>query len=406
MSSQSMNENGPFRLPEVDRRVFLRGALAAGASLSAAGLLAACGGGGSTSAQTGAGAGGGSSATVSKGFPSYYPKDYQSIVDAAKKENGLTIYSNMAEYNWQPIIDAFKQKYPFVGDISTNNLDSAEVFQRYYAESSSGKSAASFMVSGDPTSWIEFIKKHQAAADYTSPELPKLPDFAAPLPNLYTFSTDPILLAYNKALLKENERPKGMKDLAAMVKKDPSRFQHKLTTYDVQNSFGFAIEYVWSQKYDGAWDLLDTILPMVRPEQSSGPMVDKINSGEYLAGFFMSSTVVLPQAEKSGAILGWNYIADGTPMMFRGMGIPKTAPQMATAKLMLDFLLSHDGQIAIYKGGFTPFRKDLTKDEAPRSYSAIAQEVGKDNLINVGYEEISTAQNKAFVSKWNGAMKA
>jgi len=366
-------------------------------------LLAACGGGGSTSAQTGAGAGG--SATVSKAIPSYYPKDYQSIVDAAKKENGLTIYSNMAEYNWQPIIDAFKQKYSFVGDISTNNLDSAEVFQRYYAESSSGKSAASFMVSGDPTSWIEFIKKHKAAADYTSPEVPKLPDFGEPLPNLYTFSTDPILLAYNKALLKEDERPKGMKELAALVKKDPSRFQDKLTTYDVQYSFGFAIEYVWAHTYDGAWDILDTLLPMVRPEQSSGPMVDKINAGEYLGGFFMSSTVVLPQAEKTGAILGWNYIADGTPMMFRGMAIPKTAPQMATAKLMLDFLLSHDGQVAIYNGGFTPYRPGLTKDEAPRSYSAIEQEVGKDKIINVAYEEISPAEQKAFVAKWNGAMK-
>ena len=134
-------------------------------------------------------------------------------------------------------------------------------------------------------------------------------------------------------------------------------------------------------------------------------MVDKINSGEYLAGFFMSSTVVLPQAEKTGAILGWNYIADGTPMMFRGMAIPKTAPQIATAKLMLDFLLSRDVQVAIFKGGFTPYRGDLTKDEAPRSYSAIADQVGKDHLINVAYDKISDADAGAFQARWNGAMK-
>ncbi len=384
---------------ELNRRTFLRSSLAAGAGLSAAGLLAACGGGGSTSAQEGG------SPAVSKGQPSYYPSDYSSIIDASKKENGLTIYSNMAEYNWQPIIDAFKAKYSWVGDISTNNLDSAEVFQRYYSESASGKSAASLMVSGDPTSWIDFIKKHKAAADYTSPELDKLPDFGSPLPGLYTFSTDPILIAYNKALVKEDERPKGMADLAKLVSGDMERFNDKVTTYDDANSFGFAIEYVWGQKYSGAWDVLDKVLPATRMEQSSGPMVDKINAGEYVLGYFMSSTVVLPQAEKTGAILGWNYIADGTPMMFRGMAIPKTAPQMATAKLMLDFLLSHEGQVAVYKGGFTPFRDDLTKEEAPRSYKAIGDEVGKDNLINVAYDEVTKAEASAFRKKWAAALK-
>lgn len=412
-----INDNPTPQPPAFDRRVFLRASLAAGAGLSAAGLLAACGGGGTTSAQTGgvgaasAGAGSAASGGAASGGaaagaqPSYYPGDYSSIIEASKKEKGLTIYSNMAEYNWQPIIDAFKAKYSWVGDISTNNLDSAEVFQRYYSESATGTSAASFMVSGDPTSWIDFIKTHKAAADYKSPELDKLPDFGSPLPNLYTFSTDPILLGYNTALVKENEVPTSMSDLVTLLTGDAGRFDNKVTTYDIANSFGFAIDYVWAQKYPDAWSVLAKVLPFVRPEQSSGPMVEKLTSGEYLVGFFMSSTVVLPQAAKSGALLGWKYISDGTPMMFRGMAIPKTAPAMATAKLLLDFLLSHDGQLAVYQGGFTPYRDDVTKAEAPRSYNAIADEVGKDKLINIAYDEISKADADAFTAKWSAAMK-
>lgn len=402
MSSSGVNKNRIPYIPEFDRRVFLRGTLTAGATLSAAGLLAACGGGGTPAANPGSAGGAAGGAAP----PSYYPSDYSSIIDASKKEKGLAIYSNMAEYNWKPIVDAFRAKYPWVGDVSTQNLDSAEVFQRYYSESASGTSAASFMVSGDPTSWIDFIKTHKGAADYKSPEVDKLPEFGEPLPNLYTFSTDPILLAYNKALVKDSEHPKSMSALADLVSGDAKRFDNKVTTYDDANSFGFAIEYVWAQKYKGAWDLLNKVLPMVRAEQSSGPMVDKITSGEYLVGFFMSSTVVIPQAAKTGALLGWNYIADGTPMMFRGMAIPKTAPEMATAKLMLDFLLSHDGQIAVYKGGFTPFREDLTKEDAPRSYQAVAAEVGKENIINVAYDEISKSDADAFRAKWGAAMKS
>lgn len=398
MTDHSFDNHHPDPFHRVDRRTLLSGTFTAGAGLTAAGLLAGCSGGGSTSAQQQQSGG------TATALPSYYPSDYTSIVEAAKKEKGLTIYSNMAEYNWKPIIDAFKAKYSFVGDVATNNLDSAEVFQRYYSESAGGKSPASLMVSGDPTSWIAFIKEHKAAADYASPEKDKLPDIGSPLPNLYTFSTDPILIGYNKALVKENERPKGMKDLATLMTGDTKRFDQKVTTYDIANSFGFAIDYVWGTTYSGAWDVLNQLLPMVRAEQSSGPMVDKLNTGEYLLGFFMSSTVVLPQAEKSGALLGWNYIADGTPMMFRGMAIPKTAPQIATAKLMLDFLLSHDGQVAIYKGGFTPFRDDVTTDEAPRSYKAIGDQVGKDNLIDVAYDEITKADADAFTAKWKAAM--
>lgn len=366
-----------------DRRRFLRDLVAAGAVLPWSGLALAQGSGGGAA------------------LPSYYGSGYQSIVEGSKKESGLVIYSNMASYNWEPIIKGFQKLYPWVKSVKTNNLDSSEVFERYYSESATGTSPADFMVTGDPTGWVKFAKTHHAALDYKSPELSHLPDFAEAMPGVYTFSADPILMSYNTALLHKDEQPHSIKQLVELVTKDSKRFKGKITTYDITVSFGFAIFYNWlNHNKANGWTELAKLLNNTRPERSSGPMVNKLNSGEDLAGYFLSSTVVFPEAKKSAGLLGWSYITDGTPIFLRGMGIPKTAPQMNTAKLMLDYIMSHDGQISVFNGGFTPYRTDLTKEEAPRSYGALVAEIGKENVIPIGYDVPTAEEEKEIIKKW------
>lgn len=377
-----------FQSSSTSRRSFLRGAMAAGIALPFSRVAMA---------QSGAGSG--------SALPSYYPGNYQSIVDASKKETELTIYSNVATYNWQPIIQGFQKRFPWIKNIKTNNLDSSEVHERFFSESATGTSPASLLVTASPTSWYTYSERN-AGLDYRSPELDHLPkDLSEPLPNIFTFSTDPIMMGYNTALLSKDEQPKSMGQLAKMVSGDPKRFNGKISTYDVAVSFGFAIFYNWLKiKGDAGWDILATLLKVTRPERSSGPIVNKLLTGEYLAGYFMSSTVILPQVKKSAGLLGWSYISDGTPMFMRGMSIPKTAPQVNSAKLMLDYLLSEAGQVEIFEGGFTPYRADLPK-VVTRSYPLLVSELGKKNLITVGYNKISRDEEDALIKKWKSLLK-
>lgn len=388
MDSEEEKKNEAAADVYASRRQFLRGLMAGagGTALLWSGLAPAkAAGGGST-------------------WPSYYPADYKSIVDASKNESGLTIYSNMAVYNWAPIIKDFQKHYPWIKHITTNNLGSSEVFDRYYSQSAQGTSPASLMVSGSPTGWVGFVKRG-AALDYKSPEVGHLPSFGEPKPNLYTFSADPILMCYNTALLPKDEQPHGIDQLIDLVTKDPKRFAGKITTYDIAVSFGFAIFYNWLKRNptDG-WQKLAKLLKYTRPERSSGPMVNKLQTGEYLAGYFMSSTVVLPQVSKSAGLLGWSYISDGTPIFLRGMAIPKTSPQVNSAKLMLNYILSQEGQIAVYKGGFTPYRANLPEKEVPRSYSSVESKLGKDKLIIIGYDVPSESEEKKIIKKWHSLL--
>ena len=77
--------------------------------------------------------------------PDYYPPDYSKIIDASKKEPGILIYGNIGQENWKPIIGAFNKDYPWV-KVSFLDLASDEVFQRYYAEQSTGSSSVDIVL--------------------------------------------------------------------------------------------------------------------------------------------------------------------------------------------------------------------------------------------------------------------
>lgn len=348
-------------------------------------------------AQGGGQAGGGATA---------YPADYNKIIEGSKKENHLMIYSNMAEYNWKPIVEAFNKKYPWI-KVETLDLGSGEVFERYLSEKASGTKSGDLLVSGAPQNWIDFVKNRKEALEYDSPEAAQLPDWSKPYKGLYTFSTDPMLIVYNNKLLSKDKAPKSLQDIADLVKQNPGQYKGKVTTYDVAEPFGFAINwsYVRDAGGENAWKKLETILPNVRPETSAGPMVEKLNTGEYTVGYFLSGIVVFPKAAKQGSLLGWNYISDGNPLFLRGMAIAKEAKDVNSAKLMLDFILSHDGQVAVGKGGFTPYRPDVKDNEAERTYSKIVQAVGGEkNVVLVNYDEESLAKGKEFQARWKKAL--
>lgn len=121
--------------------------------------------------------------------PDYYPPDYGKTIEASKSEAGILVYGNIAEENWRPIITAFNQEYPWV-KVNFLDLSSDEVFQRYYAEQSTGNSAVDIVLTGSSAAWLDFISKGNVVK-YDSPEIPKIPANTVPSPGLYTISYDP-----------------------------------------------------------------------------------------------------------------------------------------------------------------------------------------------------------------------
>lgn len=335
-------------------------------------------------------------------LPEYYPGGYDEMVRDAENEGRLLIYSNVAEYNWRNLIEEFHARHPKIR-IETLDLGPAEAFERYYAETSAGKRSADMIVVAAPDAWQRFIASG-GVAEYDSPESGHLPDWSKPSPGVYTLATDPMILIYNKALLKESEYPKSLDNLVSMAKSDPARWTNKITTYDA-SSHPFAYSLHWRAVQKMGWDNLETLAAYTRPESGGSTMLDKVMGGEYLAAFYTSGITVFPRMNDAGRdrILGWSLPADGVPVMMRGMAVTKTAKSPNTARVFMDFMLSHDGQVAAGEGGMTPYRPDVDASEVPfLTYSAMADQIGgEEKLTIIGYEPKMLTDYDGFITRWN-----
>lgn len=337
--------------------------------------------------------------------PDYYPNDYKDIIENSKKENGLVIYSNMADNNWQPLLEGFNKNYPWI-KVETLDLGSGTVHSRWEAEVGSGSRTADILVSGANDRWARYGQEN-TMLEYKSPEKPHLPKFATPYDSVYVMSTDPLVITYNTILLPEGKRPTGLGSLVELATDDPKKFKGKITTYDAaRNSFGLAAWWKSLQtKGEDGWEQLRAIGPMIRGETSGGPMNEKIAAGEYLAGIAVSGITIFPRLEQPGGkILGFAFPDDGTPVMLRGLGITKNTSNPNSAKLLIDFALSNEGQTLIGKGGLTPYREDVDEKEVRYTYQGITDIVGKDNMIIVGFDKELLNEAPSFVEKWNAAL--
>lgn len=335
-------------------------------------------------------------------LPSYYPADYAALVEASKREGGsLTIYSNTDQQSWAPIIDAFEEKFPWVGSINATNLDSDEVFQRVLSEQATGNDSADIVVSNAADAWADFAARSNTLVAYTSPELGSLPEFASPMPNVYSLSIDPISMVYNTALISEAERPTSIADLAAKVAADPEKFNGMISVRNPAGAFGFTVTRAFVQNDPNtAWAALAKILPFSKNETSTGGMVEKVTSGEYSVGFFMGSPALTAE-KRTGGLIKAVFPTDGTPLLRRGIGIAKGAPHEATAKLFLDFVLSEGGQKAVSEGGLTSYRDGVSRaEDGVATYREVVDSVGMDHLIFVPYTKASEDEIDEFSERW------
>lgn len=345
-------------------------------------------------------------AGFAQSVPEGYPADYAAIIEGSRAEGGLMIYSNMADNNWQPLLAGFAQKYPWI-KVETVDLGSGTVHSRWEAEKGSSARTADILISGANDRWAQY-GQDGAMEPYESPEAAHLEAFAKPFPGVSVLSADPLVITYNTALLADGQRPTGLASLAAEAAADKSTFDGRITTYDAaRNSFGLAAWWNYmDKKGEAGWDSLRAIGPMIRGETSGGPMNEKVSTGEYVIGVAVSGITIFPRLEQPGGeILGFAFPDDGTIVMLRGMGIPKGAANMNSAKLFVDYALSREGQTLVGKGGLVPHRGDVEEGDVRYTFQKIQETVGADNVIVAGFDERLITEADAFVTKWTAALQ-
>jgi iron(III) transport system substrate-binding protein len=215
------------------------------------------------------------------------------------------------------------------------------------------------------------------------------------------------VFVHNKLLLPQKLWPTGLGDLAEKVRANPAVFKRKIASYNPLVS-PFAYQIYWSlirHHADAFWPAIQTIGPSLKFEQTTGAIVDKVITGEYVLGIYLPETLVPTLDAQRARILAVTMPDDGTPMSPRSMGVMSKGQSPNAAKLLVDFLLSREGQVAIAKGGTLAYWPGIDQESGAVSYPTLQQraksersfaEVSFDPAMETRRAEIGERLRKAF----------
>jgi iron(III) transport system substrate-binding protein len=267
------------------------------------------------------------------------------IEKKAQHEGYLTVYSVLSNKAAQPLVDGFSARYPGIKVDYDGEGGSTETYDRFIAESKDKKPTADVLWSSAMDLQMKLIADG-FAAKYVSPEASHIPQWANYKDIAWGTTYEPVVMVYNKQLLKSNEVPTDHASFVQLLNLQQDRFKGKVTSFDLEKSgvgYMFAVQ---DEVNNTAWSVLQRALGQSKPffAAGTGEMLKRINSGESILGYNIMGSYALSRSKKDLPNLGVSIPSDFAPILSRVMFINVNAAHPNAAKLWVDYVLSKEGQ--------------------------------------------------------------
>jgi ABC-type Fe3+ transport system substrate-binding protein len=260
------------------------------------------------------------------------------LEDGAKKEKKLQWYSTMiVNQSLRPIKDAFEKKYPFV-QVEYYRADSDLIAQRIISEYQAKRFDVDIM---DGTSTTAPLKKAGFLQRFFSPQLRdypaqlKDPEGYWAVPNVY-FMT----LGYNTHLVKPGEVPRSLNDLLS------PKWAGKMiwSTSGGSGAPVFLGNTLMTMGEEKGMAYLQQLSKqnVAKSTASNRAILNMVIAGEYAIAIniFNYHAVI---SRNTGAPVDWQAL-EPVPGQVKTLGLAKNAPHPHASMLLVDFLLSKEGQ--------------------------------------------------------------
>ncbi len=337
--------------------------------------------------------------------PAGYPADYAKVVDAAKKEGKVVVYSTTDAKLVQGLIKDFEAAFPGV-KVEYTDMNSTEVYNRFISENAANAASADAVWSSSMDLQLK-LAADGLALPYKSPEASALPDWARWKDTVYATTFEPIAIIYNKRLMTADEVPKTHADFTKLLTTKADKFQKKVTTYDAEKSgVGFMLVNQDAKLDPAFWDLVKAMGARgVNLQSSTGTMMERVSSGENLIGYNILGSYALTRAKKDPS-LGVAFTTDYNLVLSRLVFVAKNAKHPDAGKLFVDYLLSKRGQtVTAEQADLYSIRTDIIGKD---SGVAFAKERGKAVKPIPVSEELLAGLDQAkrleFLKHWQTAL--
>lgn len=286
------------------------------------------------------------------------------LIEGAKKEGTVVHYTSTQTELVEALEKAFKAKYSFLSAEFTRTTTPAEI-DKLLNESRAGRQLADVIFL--PSYAMYTMIKEGILGKYNSPERAPYP---AGVKSDYTtaFMVEPEIVGYNKNLMKPETVPKTPDDLA-----NPA-LKKRLGRTNSAAQWVSAIFKIKGEE-EGRKFIQSLTSQEIRLYSSNTALATAISSGEISAGFDLHLGSLDPFIKKGAPVA---FQLPSPPLLYTAdVAVARKAPHPYAAALLIDFLLSKDGQSVMAKQNWNGVRPDVAYP-----YADLVKKLSQDkNLI-------------------------
>src|SRR5207253_5607694 len=275
--------------------------------------------------------------------------DQDALIEGAKKEGGLVVYTSMTVEQMQKILDAFKARYPFIQS-SMFRAVGERLLTKIMTEAQTGK--YDFDVVQSAESQAYFLKKKNLLQKYVSPEMKNIQKtFFDPEGFWTAVYIMPNVIAYNTRMVKRNEVPRTDEDLLNPKWKGKIGMDHTKPEW-----FAWKLKRMGDEK--GLAYMKKLAAQDFRLYAGLSVITNLLVAGEFplVLNTYLHN---MEEVKRKSAPADW-VVQDPVFTKFQPLGIGSKAPHPNAAKLFTDFMLSEEGQKIIASFGRVPTRRGVT----------------------------------------------
>jgi iron(III) transport system substrate-binding protein len=253
------------------------------------------------------------------------------LVEAARKEGKLVLYTANFGEVIQEVIKAFNKRFPFVR-VEMVRAPGGQIFTRVRTEAAANKLVADIVDHSDRGLMLSI---EELFADYMPPNAADYLASARVNAKLWPTATQGWCIAYNTEMVKNP--PRNWMDLTKAEYADGQIGQV------VGPSGGTTWTRIMFERQvlgEDYWAKQAATKPRLFP--SGAPTADSLVRGEIQIAPSLYSIIF--QKKRDGAPIESFFPPEGVPLVPFAAGITKTAANPNAAKLFLDWLLSTEGQ--------------------------------------------------------------
>jgi iron(III) transport system substrate-binding protein len=299
---------------------------------------------------------------------------WDTTVQAAKREGVVVLYSTLQPNGIEPLLQMFREANPGIRTEEIR-LGSNSLIERFSTEFSANRHLADLVITFPDDRVMEGMDKGWAM-EWTPPEIGNFPA-SVNLRNMeFALQYVREAIIWNKTLVKKGQEPKEWADLF-----DP-KWKGKIGMNPPWRSVALQqVVALWEDRLK----LGDTAAKMqanaVRFFEGSGGTIQAVIRGDVAVAEI--SDIPLNPLLADGAPLGFRYPDSGTPYSANLGFVAKHAPHPNSAKILLNWLMSEDGQKALlHYGGLSVTRRDAPALSQLPATSQLANPIDGATLVN------------------------